>query len=354
MSKKILSVFLCAVLFAAICAGCTSQQGDGGVSGTKEITDMAGRTVTIPSEIKSVFSLGATGTIALYTIEPDLLVGVNYEFNEKESEFILEKYRDLPSFGQGKGLNQEAVISAAPDICITYGSINDSEISAADSFQEQTNIPVVMVDGALESAPDAYRFLGGVLGLDKRCGELAEYSQKALDFAAKINVPKEKQTSVYYGNGEKSLETSPVGSSHAELFGLVKANNVAVVEGKISTRIEVSPEQIIGWNPEVIIINGEPKTGISPTDAVEAFKADERYKNVKAVANNKVFAIPKYPYSWFDRPPAANRLIGIYWLADILYPDLADIDIKKEAKDFYSLFYHMKLSDEQLASLLGE
>ena len=57
--------------------------------------------VPIPQEIDSVFSISSAGTIMLYTIDPDLLVGVNYEFNEDEKEYIIDEVKDLPAYGQG-------------------------------------------------------------------------------------------------------------------------------------------------------------------------------------------------------------------------------------------------------------
>ena len=92
----------------------------------------------IPQEIDSVFSISSAGTIMLYTIDPDLLVGVNYEFNEDEKEYIIDEVKDLPAYGQGGKINQEALIAAAPDICISYGTISESEIDYVNTLQEQT------------------------------------------------------------------------------------------------------------------------------------------------------------------------------------------------------------------------
>lgn len=354
MRKRILLISLCIALIMAMFAGCSQTlDEDDATSKYREITDMAGRAVTIPTEIHSVFSTSASGTIMLYTIDPELLIGVNYEFNDAEKEFILEEYRDLPAFGQGGKINQEAIIAEAPDICITYGTLSETDISEAENFMNQTGIPVVMLDGSLSSAADTYRFLGGLLNTEERTDVLAAYAENALEFAEGIDIPDSEKVSVYYGNGLESLETAPVGSPHAELLALLDGINVASLEGEITSRIDISAEQIISWNPEVIILNGEPTANMSPIEAVDAFKKDTRYQNVDAVVNNKVFAIPKYPFSWFDRPPSINRLIGISWLAAILYPDQVSVDIEKEARDFYSLFYHMDITENQLDTLLG-
>ena len=143
-------------------------------------------------------------------------------------------------------------------------------------MQEQTGIPFLLVDGSLESTPETYRFLGEVFQRQERCEQLAQYAEEALNFAKSLNIPEKERVSVYFGNGHESLETAPVGSPHAELFELIGADNVAVVEeiqDKVA-RIDISAEQIIGWDPEVIILNGEPTERFSPLDAVNKFKEE--------------------------------------------------------------------------------
>lgn len=368
--KKWLALLLCLLLCLALLAACTpaaqeqtaedpateeqtEQQAEEEAAGPREIVDMAGRTVALPESVETGLGTGAIGSYMLYTLAPETMVGVNYEFNEMEKAYILEEYQDLPAFGQGDGLNLEAVIAAAPSVLISYGTISDSTISEADGFQEQTGIPCVVLDGDMAAIPEAYRMLGEVFGMEERAEELAAYAEEALAFAEAIDIPEEERVTVYFGNGLENLETAPAGSSHAELLEVVDATNVAVVEGEVSSRIDISAEQVIGWNPQVVLLNGEPTENYSPQQAVENFLTDSRFANVQAVLDGKVYAVPKYPYSWFDRPPGPNRLIGIYWLSGLLYPEQFDLDIKAEAREFYSLYYHLELSDEQLVDLLG-
>ena len=85
----------------------------------REITDMAGRKVTVPAaeNIESVFSAGPVAAIFLYMVAPDKLLGWNYELNDVEKSIILDKYQDLPNFGMGDAVNYEAVIAANPTNC---------------------------------------------------------------------------------------------------------------------------------------------------------------------------------------------------------------------------------------------
>ncbi|NLG81916.1 MAG: ABC transporter substrate-binding protein [Bacilli bacterium] len=351
ISTGILLVFL---LFLVGCSGDSKTTTT--PDNTRTITDMANREVEIPKNITKVASNIASGTMLLYTIDPDLLVGWNYDFNNYEKEYLSDKYRDLPNIGQSGKINKELLISLGPDIILAYNSLSSKEVDDANKLAEDTGIPVIMVDHSLDKVPQAYRFLGQVLNMEERCEDLAEYAEGALSFANSINRPEEDKIKVYYGNGTDSLETVPEGSSHAALFDLLDVYNVARDDDiKGETRYSIDRERILTWMPEVVILNGEPSEGKSPKQAVEEFLNDSYYVNLPAVQNNQVYAIPKFPFSWFDRPQSANRLIGIYWLADILYDNLPKgMTIEAETKNFYKMFYHLDLTDEQVKYLLGK
>lgn len=341
-----------------IVVGCTnSKKTTTTEETTQTVIDMANRQVVIPKNITKVVSNIPSGTMLLYTIDPDILGAWNYKFNGYEIEYIPEKYRDLPVIGQANKINKESLISLQPDFILAYNSLSSKEVDDANQLAHDTGIPVIMIDHSLDKVPDAYRFLKTILiSKQSRCEELAQYAETALAFANSIDIPENKRVKVYYGNGPDSLETVPEGSSHAALFELLDVYNVARDDDiKGETRYTVNPERIITWMPDVVIVNGEPTKGVSPKQAVERFLSNENYQGIPAVQNNRVYAIPKYPFSWFDRPQSANRLIGIYWLADLLYDNLPDgMNIEQETKNFYKLFYHLDLTDEQVDYLLGK
>jgi len=62
---------------------------------------------------------------------------------------------------------------------------------------------------------------------------------------------------------------------------------------------------------------------------------------------------PKLPFGWVDFPPSVNRLIGLWWLAKILYPDLFAEDLRTLTRDFYRQFYHVALVDAQIDRVLA-
>lgn len=317
----------------------------------REITDMAGRTMTVPLEIESVFSTGPAAAIYLYTLVPDKLLGWNYALNDIEKSIILEQYHDLPNFGQGDAVNYEAVIAAGPTIALNVTSINDGSIDASDALAEQLGVPVVMVSSDLLDAPAVYRFMGELFGVEEQAEALAAYAEETFNAISSLDIPNEEKVRIYYGNGENSLETAPAGSSHGQIIDLVNAVNVADLELGDGSRVQISAEQLLAWDPDVIIVNGEPKADMTGSAAAEAILADPLFATLKAVQNGAVYGTPNAPFSWVDRPPGPNRIVGMRWLSGLIYPEYLDYDVDEAVREFFQLFYHVELTDEQLTQL---
>ena len=376
-NRRLIALLMALLLLLSLFAGCaqTAQEPEGGAdptpeavqtpdeetpedggeeqaaSGTREIVDMAGRTVVVPNEIESVFSTGPVAAIYLYTLVPDLLLGWNYELNSIEKSIILDEYETLPNFGMGDAVNYEAVITAGPTIALNVGTINDAIIEDSDALSEQLGIPVVVVDGDLMAAPEAYRFMGELFGVKEQAEELAVYAEETFDDIANMNVPEEEKVRIYYGNGEDSLETAPAGSSHGQIIELVNAVNAADLELGDGSRVQVSLEQLLAWDPDVIIVNGEPKSNMSGGDAADAILNDPDFATLKAVQAGQVYGTPNAPFSWVDRPPGPNRIVGMRWLSGLIYPEYLNFDVDEEVREFFRLFYHVELTDEELQSL---
>lgn len=366
--RQLLALFICLVMSISLLTGysetkaateeptqSTEQDATQETAETREITDMAGRKVTVPTaeNIESVFSAGPVAAIFLYMVAPDKLLGWNYELNDVEKSIILDKYQDLPNFGMGDAVNYEAVIAANPTIAINSGKINDAMVSDCDALSESLGIPVVAVDNELNNSAEAFRFMGELLGVEDHAEELAQYAEQVFtDINALSDIPEEKKVSVYFGNGEDSLETAPRGSQHAQIFDVINAVNVADLELGDGSRVQISAEQLLAWDPDVIVVNGEPKADKSGSSAAEDILSNPDYASLKAVQDQKVYGTPNAPFSWVDRPAGPNRLIGMRWFSALIYPEYIKCDINEEIHKFFDLFYHVDLSDEQLENVL--
>jgi iron complex transport system substrate-binding protein len=366
--------FLLAVLVvvAVAAVGCGSSAASAGTQATAgsatptagaaqskvTITDQAGRKVTIPESIRTVYCTSPMGTNLVYTLAPDMLVGWNISPTPLEKEYIPAKYRNVVGlggwFGKNTTGNVEEIIKRSPDVVLSIGDIDSSSISEADRIQGLLNIPVIVVDGSLAKTAEAYRYLGKLLGAEARGEELAKYADKILQEAAvnKAKIPDSQRVSVYYAEGAKGLNTDPEGSDHTEVLSLIGAKNIAQVPVDQSGygMSPVSLEQVLAWNPAMILVASDPD---NQSQAYDLITKGSDWANITAVKTKQVYEIPHGPFDWFDRPPCVGRLLGMEWLGNLLYPDVYKMDIKAEVKNFYKVFYHYDLTDEQLSTLMA-
>lgn len=322
----------------------------------RRIVDMAGRTVEIPEEIKTVYSTGPIGTVFMYTLAPEKLAGWNHELKDVTKRYIKKEYHDLPALGTWRGMkydgNVEELLKVKPDLIINMGDVGEEYISDSDEIQKQLGIPVLMVDGRIENSAAAYRFLGDILDVEERAEKLAIYCDQTLnDVQSKISaIPDDQKIRLYYAEGLKGLETQAKGSLNSEILELSGAYNVADpgLEENVR-RMEVSFEQLLKWDPEIIILSTD---GDQSGELFNTIMGGGVWESLTAVKNNQVYEIPNAPYDWINRPPSVNRIIGIRWLANLLYPEICEVDIKEEVEEFFSLFYQYDLSTDEIDSIL--
>ena len=319
--------------------------------GTRIITDSAGREVEIPSEITKIAPSGPLAQIVLYTVSPDKLAGLAADFSNEAKQYIDEKYWGLPKFGQfyrkNASLNMEALIAEAPDVIIDIGEAKKTVKEDMDALQEQLNIPVIFVEATLPTMADAYEMLGDITGEKEQAGKLADYCRAEIGKADQnaVSIADADRKSVYFGLGEDGLHTNAKGSIHADVIDRIGAVNAADVEAVSSGGgSEVSFEQVLLWNPDLIIVDSQK--------LYDTFTADPMWQELDAVKNGKIFKIPTAPYSFMSSPPSVNRMIGIEWLGSLVYPEIYTSDIREEVKNFYQLFYHIDVTDEKLEAIL--
>jgi len=318
-------------------------------AGGRTVVDSAGRNVAVPAKIERVLSAGSPAGITLYTLVPDKLTGWSEPMTAAELAYLPPRYAALPVTGRLTGrantANVESVLASKPDLVIDIGTIAPIYASLADRVQEQTGIPYLLLDGALEKSAALYRQLGALLGAEDKAAELAAYADDVLKgVKAKIaSVPEKDRPHVYYARGPKGLETGLAGSINAEMLDFVGAINVAAT-GEKRNIASISPEQILAWDPDTVITVDER--------FYKAVWSDPIWSGVKAERAKRIYLAPDKPFGWFDSPPAANRLIGLRWLCALLYPKLFPEDLHATTRDFYKRFYHTELSDAQLNALL--
>jgi iron complex transport system substrate-binding protein len=315
----------------------------------RAIVDGAGRRVEITSPVRRVFAAGGPASIFVYTLAPEALLGWTRSPSAEERPWLPARYADLPTMGRltgrGNTANVEVVLAARPDVVLDFGSVGGTYASLADRVQEQTKVPYILLDGSLSATARAYSLAGDLMGVADRAAELARYVERTLsDVDRRVaSVPRERRPRVYYARGPRGLETAAPGSINAESLDRLGVRNVAEGSGRGLTT--VSLEQVLAWNPEVILT-------IEPAFHA-AVGRDPSWRGVGAVREGRVYLVPLLPFPWVDFPPSVNRVIGLRWLGHVLYPDAFPGGMRDEARTFYGLFYHRAPDEQQLDRLLG-
>ncbi|MBU2091004.1 MAG: iron ABC transporter substrate-binding protein, partial [Alphaproteobacteria bacterium] len=283
-----------------------------------QVEDSAGRVVAVPQRVERVFAAGPPAAIVLYTLAPEKLLGWTRALSPAEDAYLPERWRGLPGHGRltgrGNSANLEAVLTLRPDLVVDLGSVGPTFVTLADRVQEQTGIPTLLLGGRLDELPDAYRLLGTVLGREARANLLATYIEDMLDAVQRriASVPPAERPRFYYARGPRGLDTALTGSINVEAMDFVGARNVAgeaIGKGGLAA---VSLEQIIAWNPSVII-TAEPGFARQVRD-------NPNWRTISAVRQDNILLAPQFPFPWIDFPPSVNRVIGVRWLAAKLYP----------------------------------
>jgi iron complex transport system substrate-binding protein len=338
-------------IFAAALAAATLGLAAVPAGAQTRFTDDGGRTVTLPSRVARVLPAGPPASADLLMLAPEKLVGLTRGLTPEEAAFVPEGEGSLPSLGRltgrGNTINLETVVKMTPDLVIDLGYVSDTFVSLADRVQLQTGIPYVLIGGGLADTPVTLRKLGTVLGTPARAELLARYAEETLALVKGriASVPPNQRPTLYVGRGPRGLETGVAGSINTEALDFVGARNVATPALGARGLADVSMEQLLAWQPDVII-------AIDPA-FYQAVWHDPLWQQLAAVKAKHVYLAPTLPFGWVDEPPAANRLLGLRWLARLLYPSLFPEDIRVEARRFYALFYQQEPSDNQLDQLLA-
>ncbi|MGK8234415.1 iron ABC transporter substrate-binding protein [Roseovarius sp. MS2] len=316
----------------------------------RSVTDSAGRVVEVPDTVTSVFASGPPASVLVYVLKPEALTGWPRALRPEERAYIAAPYRDIPETGRltGRGgeANLERVLQIQPDLIVDFGSVRDTYIDLADRVQEQTGIPYLLIDGRFDNTPEALRILGHALGVPERGEVLAldvEATFARID-AMLANVPEENRPRVYLARGPEGLETGMKGSINTEIIERAGGRNVADDGGATGGLVNASMEQLIVANPDTIV-TWDPNFYASVFD-------DPLWQGIDAVQRGRVYLSPTAPFGWIDRPPSLNRMMGLLWMARLLYPDLWQGDLREDTRAFYALYYNVDLSDEDLERLL--
>lgn len=329
--------------------------------GEQTIIDDMDRKVVIPTpdKLERIYFTSSLAQVFCFSLAPELLGGTASQFGPEKLKYLPEGIADLPYMGTLSGesgrIDREMLLKQGIQLIfsISATTLTEANRSEAETLQETTGIPVVLIDGSFEVISHAYRLLGMCMGREERGEELATYLEDVLArvTASVGDIPEDEKIGVYYAEGSFGLQTEPNTSQHSLVFLRAGARVVAdVEEGPAFGMVDVSMEQVLSWDPDVIIAWSEEFRG----GAENIIRNDHNWAQVKAVRDGRVYTMPENPFSWLDRPMAVNRFLGLQWLANMLYPQRYDVDMVQVAQEFYEKVYWVdQVNEEEMREMLG-
>ncbi len=333
---------LVAVLIASLvlpgCGPKSDPAGSNTPAKTITITDQMGRTVEVPAQPEKISALHHFGGKIVFALgQQDQAVDqVLYGMEGEAMAKVNPKFAALPLFSKGKGFNVEGLAAQKPQVAFVYTSFEKDQMQQL----ENAGIKVVAIQGeTLEESYEAVRLMAKVLGCEERGEAYIKDCQKLITMVSErvSKVPEEQRPQVMFC-GPKDIFTVASGEMLQDtMIEIAGGKNVAKkVKGFWAS---VSPEQVVAWQPDVIILG----SSLDMYTAEDVLK-NSSLKSVKAVQNQQVYTFPSN-IGWWDYP-APHCVLGIVYLAKTLYPEeFKDVDVMAVADDFYQKYLGYSFTD---------
>lgn len=307
------------------------------------VTDWAGRTVVVPFPPSRVVSAFGVATAYVYALGAGgLLVGARY-LGLPESPLGGEVMERIDPAYRAKGFPGEVSVEVPVALGADLVFVGRKHLPLADQLAEVGIPAVVWGPESFPEVREAILLTGALLGRGERAAELASFCDGVLAAvaAATESVPREDRLAVLIV-GESAGRVVGGGMYQTGLVDL--AGGASVSRDLPGSWQNVGPEQILLWDPEVIVI--APYGPVTPGDFLE----DPLYQGLRAVRDGRVYKMPQLLFAWDT--PIPESVLGVLWLAELLHPGRVPLDFAAVATRFYRDFYGVELRPAEL-DLLG-
>jgi iron complex transport system substrate-binding protein len=334
-----------AMLFALLAGTVTAFAALAAAAQAAPFIDAAGRRVILPDQIGRILPAERNAEVLVFVLAPDKLAGL-----EGISGRALRLPRGAAVFRWRPRSTPASMAATAQrvgaDLIIDAGPVTPEGAAYADQVQQLSGIPYILIDDSFARIPRVLRAIGGILEVAERSEDLGIFAEHAIaGLRGRLLIrPANARPHVYYGLGPDGLATPLPGSPAGAAIEEAGAINVAGKLGR-GGPVRVSREQLLAWDPEIIIAERR--------SFYDALRRSPGWHRLSAVRNKRVYLEPSDPFGWIENPSGVNRLVGLYWMSSLFYPDATQEDLRATVCDFYDKFYRTKLTNRALEALVG-
>lgn len=277
-----------------------------GLSGARTVTDELDRKVQLPMEVNRIISLAPSITESIFAIDQGhKLVGVT-----RYSDYPPQA-KKIPSVGSYINLNIEKIVSLQPELCL---ATKDGNPYPAIQQLERAGIPVYALDPRdLPAIMDTIEDLGRLLNAQERADQVARGMRTELKKLQKVVDRTQDRPRVFFQIGISPIVSVGSDTFIHELITLAGGLNTAA--GPVQYP-RYSREDILIFNPDIILINSMSKEEDLAQEEIERWQA---FPQIKAVGMGRIHALDA---SLFNRPtPRLTTALRI--LVHLFHPGLA-------------------------------
>ncbi|EHQ89698.1 ABC transporter substrate-binding protein [Desulfosporosinus youngiae] len=353
-TKKILALVLLTFFVLASLAGCGQQAPNGtnppektAVTQTERtVVDMAGRSVKIPAEIKSIATFGSIGVLNAFVEtlgEGSKIVNegtASFTKSERWNKYqylFAPQLKNAPVLQDANGeIVMEKVLQMKPDLCLVMTK------EMAEQLAAQGQNVIYLSWAKQEDVKACITLLGEVLNKQDVAKDYLAYFDKIVAKAQDLtkNLKEADKKKVVYGN--------PITYSQPHIIAewwIKTAGGISVTDnGRTTETLTYTLEDLLKWSPDVMLL--------SDVALKKDVLADKRYADISAVKNGQIYTVPGVSHIWGNR--TTEQPLTILWTMNKLYPNIMTTEeLGKEISYFYSHFFKYNLSDEQIKEIIG-
>ncbi|QIZ78680.1 ABC transporter substrate-binding protein [Ferrimonas lipolytica] len=286
-----------------------------------QLTDMAGRHVTLPAPAKRVVTTYMPATIFCLSLGLNQqLVGISSQDGRQSLVSTLLNGNNPVAVGsRSAGINIETIISLQPDLVV----INDKKDGARLAQQlSLLGVPTLLMKA--ESAAEvqqALNMLGTATGTMPQALAI-QTATKQLQAEISQRLANTKPVPAYYANGSDFYRSVSGQMYQNELMQIAGLTNVAAATSGFHPKINL--EQLLRWQPQFLVLEQ------GRNNTLEQQLAEP---GLNWLAQHPRATLPSDAL-WHMPSPMA--VAGAYYLASVVHPQqFQDVDVNERIAQFY-------------------